>query len=912
MLELPQELIGALDATRELLDADTFASWPTRDDDRAALATARERLERRYTLAVVGEFSSGKSYLLNALLGQVRYDERGKIAGLLATDINPSTATITELEYGAEPSATARYESGRTERIPLDRLARFVAVGKDEPGGMHDATADSLGIGGRDGAPSFVVVRVDSPFLRGSPTDRAAGSGFVVADTPGLASLNPAHRRATLAYLPRTDAVLYLIDTQQPFTEGDASFLGLIGEHVRTIFIVQTKIDLWRMREADGREGWQSARARIVERAAFYAPNAEVFSVSARDFAAATLDGDRAPRERSGFPELFAALDRSLAERAQAARVSRTLGVLRELTHKADARVRREGALLEATPAELQAERERAEGELTERERSLGRERDDVVRAGGERRSWIVTRGDALAGDVVRALATALDVAAIDRIRDRSRLHGLVDSTTAPVWTHFADEVAGHVARALERIAAQRPELRVSDLAAARLGGEPGTGAWSRDLRAGITSTVVLGAIGGPTVSFVHALASAFAGSRHGAYMKRELGADLQSQFFPALERDIAAFVAELAGHIDGIYEDLAERIERERQVLRAETVDPIDRALACAEAPATRQAALAGLQTASDSLRAIEARLRALGSLEPSLETEPEMQKDAAVGGPFRSLQFDAETYGRGLRPQRYRVVILGALRRGKSSLINAIAGTRLLQDEGGAEALFPVHVRYGEHERAYALEAEGIWREIAPAEAMAQAACRPVLIEIPWDLPPELVLVHAPAFDSGNAQAEEIALTAAGAASEILALFSRQLSDRELALYERVGALKRPMLLAHTIADNESSAERRNVVELATRYLQERGIDAQRIFTISALDFFEARQVGRAPAAWNELGALRETLQAHAEEHMRRLAERERRMEKFERYAPPHSAPVSSRPNLRKALERFLGRGG
>jgi len=67
-------------------------------------------------LAVVGEFSSGKSFLLNALLGKF---------GLLATDINPATATITELEYGAEPEAHAYRESGRVDRIPVDRLDRF-------------------------------------------------------------------------------------------------------------------------------------------------------------------------------------------------------------------------------------------------------------------------------------------------------------------------------------------------------------------------------------------------------------------------------------------------------------------------------------------------------------------------------------------------------------------------------------------------------------------------------------------------------------------------------------------------------------------------------------------------------------------------------------------------------------------
>src|SRR5271163_322084 len=270
MPEAPKDAVEALDALRDLLAGDELAPWPARESDLARLEAERTRLERRFTLAVAGEFSSGKSYLLNALLGKVRRDPQGRVGGLLAVDINPSTATITELEYAPEESAMARYPSGRQERIPLDRLERFVAVSRDGAGALHDATVDD------DVAPSFVIVRVDSPFL---------ASGFIVADTPGLASLNPAHRRATLAYLPRTDAVLYLIDTQQPFSEGDAAFLGLIGEHVRTIFIVQTKIDLWRALESDGRAAWEHARERIRERAARFAPTAEVFSVSARDYA---------------------------------------------------------------------------------------------------------------------------------------------------------------------------------------------------------------------------------------------------------------------------------------------------------------------------------------------------------------------------------------------------------------------------------------------------------------------------------------------------------------------------------------------------------------------------------------------------------------------------------------------------
>ena len=237
----------------------------------------------------------------NALLGRVRFEESpgGKrIGGLLATlDINPSTASITELEYATDERAVALYPDGREERIPLDVLSRFVAV---DVGGeirrLHDATGDEAA------APERVKVFLDSPFLR---------EGFIVADTPGLASVNPAHRRATLGYLPGADAVLYLIDTQTPFTDGDAAFLSIVRESIETVFVVQTKIDLWRMPEGDA-EAWENAYRRIRAQADLHAPGTQVFPLSARDYADGFLRENAAQIERSKFPVFLRALEASL------------------------------------------------------------------------------------------------------------------------------------------------------------------------------------------------------------------------------------------------------------------------------------------------------------------------------------------------------------------------------------------------------------------------------------------------------------------------------------------------------------------------------------------------------------------------------------------------------------------------
>jgi hypothetical protein len=221
-----------------------------------------------------------------------------------------------------------------------------------------------------------------------------------------------------------------------------------------------------------------------------------------------------------------------------------------------------------------------------------------------------------------------------------------------------------------------------------------------------------------------------------------------------------------------------------------------------------------------------------------------------------------------------------------------------------------FPVHVRYGPVSKAYALSDDAAWDEIALDSALAAATRTPVLIETPWPLPRQLVLVHTPAFDSGLPDAEQIVFAAATAASESLALFSRQLSDRELDVYGRIAQLGKPMTFVHTIADNEAAAERRNVVSLADRYLRERAIVPQRTFTISSIEYRNARLAQRAPAAWNETGALIDTLSARAQEHMTRLERSARERRAIERLSE-HAVPVPETGNRpRSLLERLFGR--
>jgi len=844
-------------------------------------------------LAVVGEFSSGKSFLLNALLGKFRFETiagREQIAGLLATDINPSTATITELEYAPESEAYAYHEGGRVERIPLERLGQFVAVASSvaDAGAIHAATADE-----KD-APRRVLVKVDSPFLR---------RGFTVADTPGLASINPAHRRATLQFLPGADAVLYLIDTQQPFTEGDASFLGIIREHLDTIFIVQTKIDLWE-------DQWESARDRIMQLAAIHAPGTYVYALSARRYVEGILREDLTLVQRSRFSEFLSALDASLVRNTGRGRLRRARDAAGIAAQDELARLGRDRAML-ALPSQI----------LQERRAQLQPQYEDLAAfvhmlQQQRRDAWerlaraLDERGGVLAEDAQYALSHAFDTADIARLRDRARLHMLVDRTLGEAVEGFANELAAAVAGEYERALAQARErlpvrFSLGQAAAAALGTAGNSSLWSEDPGRALSATIVLDAIGGPAIALVHDIASRFASAPAGTYMKRELTADLRASIWPEFSDDMRAFthgvVTRLAAIASAFQSALDDALAHERDA----ELGSIERAMALHERGANVQETDAAMQARASQihriLSAIDERVEAF--LGRSEEIAPADAGAEAVRRSHLGAEFDREAYRLGLRPQRWRVTILGALRRGKSSLINAFAGRRVLADETAGAIAYPVHVRYGERETAFALQRDGAWREIEVEAALEEATRNPVLILTPWKLPRELVLVHAPAFDAGDSMLEDVCMVAAREASEVLCLFSRQLSDRELSLYERVADLGKPIMFAHTLADNESAAERRHVVELAQQYLRERNVPAQRIFTVSTLEYAHARQEQRAPAGWNELDALISTISGHAEEHMARL-------ERLERVAATSVAPAPSEQASVEKPRGFLSR--
>jgi GTPase SAR1 family protein len=290
-LELAEVIRGAMNLASE------------RGDERRK-AAARELLRRlatdRFTLAVVGQFSRGKSTLMNATLGHP----------YLPTGALPMTSVVTRVAYGSRPHVTVRRRGGSGVPIEtsLEDLVRFV------PSRASSARS------GRSSRPTSRCPPKSFGWASPSSTPRELG--------PAVA----ANTATTKHFLPEADAVIFVTAFDAPLTEAELEFLTEVRRYVNRLFFVVNKLDLVSRTEAVEVIGF--VREQLVQQSTACEPR--VFAVSSRDALEAKLRADSFRLTASGLPALERALVQFLtSERARSfllgvcARTERLLAQLR-------------------------------------------------------------------------------------------------------------------------------------------------------------------------------------------------------------------------------------------------------------------------------------------------------------------------------------------------------------------------------------------------------------------------------------------------------------------------------------------------------------------------------------------------------------------------------------------------------
>ncbi len=179
---------------------------------RRTLSMLLDRMESAaFEVGVFGRVSSGKSSLLNYILQ----------TDVLPIGVTPVTAIPTRISHGPVAEAGIEFAEAQPQIILLSELAEFATEQKN-PGNKKHVTR--------------IFVKL--------PSDRLA-EGVTFVDTPGLGSLAVAGAEETIAYLPRCDLGIVLIDASAGLTQDDLVVVQALYQAGANAMILISKADLF-------------------------------------------------------------------------------------------------------------------------------------------------------------------------------------------------------------------------------------------------------------------------------------------------------------------------------------------------------------------------------------------------------------------------------------------------------------------------------------------------------------------------------------------------------------------------------------------------------------------------------------------------------------------------------------------
>ncbi|MBL6459380.1 dynamin family protein [Belnapia sp. T6] len=252
-----------------------------------------------FRLVIAGEIKKGKSSIINALLGELN---------LLPTSNQIATSTVFKIMYGERKTYRVFFlpeDPDRPEDIqpPLEVSSDQVAEFGTEDGNPGNAKR-----------VDFVGVQLPHPLLK---------SGLAIIDTPGLGGLQEEHAEITWRYVPKADAVFFVLDsTEAPISREEVHMLKRFLKITPFVFFVQTKTDLV---EEGAWQAWKERNLAILGSAIGLDSRKTVyFPVSSTIKHRADSKQSSRDFERSGF----AALNSFLQGQLMAAKRRRLAGTL--------------------------------------------------------------------------------------------------------------------------------------------------------------------------------------------------------------------------------------------------------------------------------------------------------------------------------------------------------------------------------------------------------------------------------------------------------------------------------------------------------------------------------------------------------------------------------------------------------
>jgi small GTP-binding protein len=501
--------------------------------------------EERFSIVVLGEFNHGKSTFINALLGET----------ILPVGITPTTAVLAHIKHGKKLQGHAVFESGKRKAIEAGKLAEWLTVEGD-------------GTRKKDEPLSYVEITHPSAMLQENVT---------IVDTPGVNDINDQRAEITYGYVPRADAVIFLLDAGQILTASERQFLEeriLRSSRDRLVFVV-TKADVLEPKELE--EALAFARRHLAGIVA----EPVVFPVSAKK----ALAGDR---EAGRLDPLLAHLRVALGGERRRLLFDHALTDATRLSGFVRQSLGMRRRSLELPMDELAQRVQSAQGRLKEGRRALD-EADEIIQA---ETAGLKARVRQDLASFAEDLAAALP-AGIDEVSgpDVQRYIGPFIQDTMKGWL---ENEGGMIAEELERLAERVIEVaneRAEGLTrgvSEDLAGAEGRLQISVDTFKYDASVFALGALGTTVFFFVNSLAGGLltlAAPIVAVLLKGRAAAEVKAEArerAPETVRKVAALLGpKLDEIIDGFAGRLKEFIAEAGAALARGIAEVLDRALA-------------------------------------------------------------------------------------------------------------------------------------------------------------------------------------------------------------------------------------------------------------------------------------------------------------------------------------------
>ncbi len=176
-------------------------------DALSGVIAARERLARPLTIAIMGEFSSGKSTFINALLGEA----------VAPMGVLPTTSTINLFRRGPSGGARVHYRDGSIATVARDEVHTFLRH-------LDDIEASRI------------------RHMEIERTGSRLGDAAVV-DTPGLNALDTFHERVTREFVEEADAIIWIFSATRGGAASEGSALKSVSADGRQVLGVLNKVD---------------------------------------------------------------------------------------------------------------------------------------------------------------------------------------------------------------------------------------------------------------------------------------------------------------------------------------------------------------------------------------------------------------------------------------------------------------------------------------------------------------------------------------------------------------------------------------------------------------------------------------------------------------------------------------------